>query len=161
MLTVTIKNLTSARLPLDEIYANLAPQNADGDTLTIQRTAAQLDAMEGLKALVNAASVSVTWTNATSDVDMLSIPAEQHGTKTALAVDAVTVVTSAVTFAKAYASGVVPVVTASILQGANTDWTGQVYVRSVTNTGFTIALDVTSASVTGGATASVTWDATY
>jgi hypothetical protein len=161
MLTVTIKNLTSARLPLDEIYANLEAKDLPGDTLVIERTAAQLDAMDALKTLVSAGSVSVTWTNASTDVDALSVPGEQHGTKTGLLVDGVAVVTSAVTFAKAFATGVTPVVTASIVQGAATDWQGQVYVRSVTNTGFTIALDVTDAAAAGGATCSVTWSATY
>lgn len=161
MLTVTITNLTSARVPLDEIYANLAPANAAGDSLTIERTAAQLDSMDGLKALVKASTVSVDWTNSSDDVDILSTPAEQHGLKTGLAVDSIAVVTSVVTFAEAYDSSVVPVVTASIVQGASTDWQGQVYIRSVTYAGFTIALDVTDAAASGGATCSVSWSATY
>lgn len=161
MLTVTITNLTDERLPLDEIYANLAASGEDGDSLEIQRTAAQLDAMDGLKALVSAGDISVDWVNGDDDVDLLTAPGEQHGLKTGLAITSIAVVTSAVTFAEPFATGVTPVVTASIVQGASTDWQGQVYIRSVTNTGFTIAVDVTDAAAAGGATCSVSWSATY
>ena len=159
MLTITITNLTSSRLPLDEIYANLGPAGSTSASLDIERSAAQLDAMDGLKALVAAGSVSVSIAQSSDNVDLLSQESEQHGLKTGLAIDAIAVVTSAVTFAEPFAVGVTPVVTGSIVQGASTDWQGQLYIRSITRTGFTIALDVTDAAAAGGATCSVTWSA--
>jgi hypothetical protein len=161
MLTVVVTNLTSSDLTLGELYVTLGPTGSSNASYTFTRTAAQLDMMDELKALLHAASVSVSITKASTDSDLMTLSIDQHGTSPALAVDAIAIVTSAVTFPKPFALGVTPKIQLTIVQGAVTDWAAQAYIRSVTNTGFTIALDVTDASATPATTATVNWSATY
>jgi|HubBroStandDraft_6_1064221.scaffolds.fasta_scaffold425937_2 hypothetical protein len=159
--SVTITNTTDAELQISEIYSQLGPAGSPTASLTFTRSVAELDSMVALKTLVFNGTVTVVVTESTDNVDILSIPLEQHGNVGTLAVDSVAVVTHAVTFANAYPVGVSPVITFGVQQGTHTDWKAGVYARSVTNTGFTLALDVTTQSGTSGEKGSVNWVASY
>jgi hypothetical protein len=151
-LTVTVTNLTDAPVSLDDMYMSLGESGSATESITIKRSAAQLDAMDALKALVSAGSVSVDITHDASDVDLLSGAIEMYGVISSLSVNSTGVVTSDVVFATPFANGVTPRVTASIVQGSVTTFQAGLYLRSVSNTGFTAALDVTTA-VAGTVTA--------
>ena len=153
--TLLITNLTAATVNLSDIYSEIGAAGLANDHVTITRSAGQIDDMSYLKALVAAGTVSVSLVQSSDNSDILSLPIEQHGTATLLAVDAATVVTSAVTFDKPFPS--VPVIVLGIRRGTHTDWKAQVYQQSVTASGFTIALDVTTQSGTAGEKGSVCW----
>lgn len=158
MLTVVVTNLSASEVSLDDMYANLGAAGSSTASLTFTASAAALDRMDALKALLNAGTVSVSVTRSSDDIDFLSAPIEQHGVSGNLAVDAVAVVTSAVTFPKAFA--VAPKLTLTVVQGATTNFKANVYARSVTASGFTIALDVTTAGTASGV-CTVHWTAVY
>lgn len=161
MVTLVITNLTSETLDLSELYAEVGPAGSSNAALTVTRSVAQLDSMPALQKLLADGDVSVVATNSTDNSDLFSVPMEQHGVSAALAVDGVAVVTATVSFAKAFPSGVTPNVKLQVVQGVVTNFKATPYVRALTNTGFTIALDVTTASGTGGATCTVHWQAAY
>lgn len=156
--SVVITNLTAANLTINELYTTLGPAGASNAAVTISRSVAQLDSMNETKTLLNAGSISVVPTESADNADLISIPLEQHGVKTGLSVNATGLVTSAVTFAKAFPVGTTPVVTGTVdLNGTTARAT--LYISSITNTGFTIDLDVTT--LQAGQTVKVNWVATY
>lgn len=142
-ISVAITNLTSATLPVDELYANLGAHGSSTATLTITRSSAQLDSMSGLKALVAAGSVSVVLTPSADNNALGEESVTLHG-NASLVVSSAAVVTSAVTFAQPFATA--PDVVCGVMQnGTSTTFKATPYARSVTTTGFTAALDVTTA----------------
>lgn len=141
-LTVTVTNLTGSALPLNDMYMSLGAAGTSTESITFTRSAAQLDAMEALKALWHAGSVSVGITRSVDDVDVISVALEQHGVISSVSVNEQAVVATPVVFSKAFSSGVVPTVRATIVQSSTTAFQAGLYLRSVVNTGFTAALDV-------------------
>ena len=158
MLTVTVTNTTDASLNVSDIYTTLNASGDAGDAVTFTRSQAQLDSMQALKTLLNAGSVTVDVVPSTDNEPGMSIPTEQFGTVGSLAVSGVAIVTSAVTFPFPYDSTVTPNVSLTVVQGTAQDFKANTYVRSLTHTGFTIALDVTTAGA-GGHVTSVNWSA--
>lgn len=143
-IAVTITNLTAATLAIDELYCHLGAAGSSTASLTIVRSNAQLDSMDGLKALKNAGSVSVSMVESADNAALGTTGENQSGVITGVAVTSTGVVTSAVTFPQAY--GATPNVTATAVQTASgTTWRGTLYLRSISTTGFTAALDVTTA----------------
>lgn len=155
--TVVVTNLTASPVDLSDVYITLGAAGSTTESATFVRSAAEIDGMNNLKALLHAGTVSCSVTQSSDNADILSVPLEQHGVSGNLAVDAVAVVTSVITFTKPFP--VAPKVFTQIVQGVspNEAWKGVCYVRSVTTTGFTIALDVTSAEATAGSVATVNW----
>jgi hypothetical protein len=157
--SVVITNLTASPVALTELYATLGAAGSSTASLTIDRSVAQLDSMNALKALLDAGTVSVTPTQSSNNEDILSIPLEQHGVQAGLSVNAVTQVTQAVVYPKPFPAGVVPVVTCTVNKTAAPAARATVYVENVTNLGFDIKLDVTT--LAAGLTVSVNWQASY
>lgn len=151
-LTVTVTNLTSSAVPLHDMYMSLGPADSTTESITFSRSAAQLDAMDALKALLSDGSVSVSVVHSTDDVDVLSGELEMHGIISGVIVNSAAVVTSDVVFSSPFANAVVPSVRASIVQGSVTTFKAGLYLRSIDNEGFTAALDVTT-GVAGTVTA--------
>ena len=145
-LTVTVTNLSSSAVSLDDLYMSLGPAGAANDSVTFTRSSAQLDLMESLKALLSAGTVDVDIVHSADDVDLMSGSITQTGVISGVSVNSAAVVTSAVVFDAPFHSSVVPNVRATISQrsGATTFKAG-LYLRSIDNTGFTAALDVTTA----------------
>ena len=77
--SVTITNLAAVATPVTEAYTVLGATGAANDAITIERSVAELDSMRGLKALVDAGTVSVDAVQSSDNVDLLSVPLEQHG----------------------------------------------------------------------------------
>lgn len=157
--SVTITNLASTPTPVQEAYVVLDAAGGDSDAITIQRSVAELDSMRALKTLVDAGTVSVVPVQSSDNVDLLSVPLEQHGVATGLDVSAVTEVTEAVAFTKAFPTGVTPVVTCTVDKTNGPVSRSTVYVENVTNAGFDIKLDVTT--LEAAATVDVSWTAVY
>ena len=142
-ISVAITNLTAATLPVDELYANLGPNGSATQTLTIVRSSAQLDSMDGLKALVALSKVSLVLTPSSDDTAIGEFPPDQHGS-VSMSAASVAMVTSAVTFTTAYLTA--PTVVCGVTQDASSSTVrGAAYATLVTTTGFTAALDVTTA----------------
>ena len=157
--SVTITNLSSVGISLSEAYVSLGASGSSNDSVTIQRSVAELDSMRALKDLVDAGTISISALQSSSNVDLMSIPLEQHGIESAMTVNAVAEVTAAVAFANAFPAGIVPVITTSIDKTNGPLSRGEAYVENVTNAGFDIKLDVTTAAA--GLTVDVNWKATY
>jgi hypothetical protein len=157
--SVVITNLAATSTRINELYATLGAAGSATAAITISRSVAQLDSMLELKSLVNAATVSVVATNSADNADILSIPMEQHGVTSAMSVAVATEVTLAVVFPKAYPAGVVPVVTGTVNKSLGLLSRSTLYIQSITNTGFTVALDVTT--LQAASTVAVNWVATY
>jgi len=156
---VTITNLASVATPVTEAYVVLGAAGAANDSITIERSVAELDSMRGLKSLVDAGTVSATPVQSSDNVDLLSVPLEQHGVEAAVDVSAVAEVLSVVTFAEPFPTGIVPVVTCVPDKTNGTAARGTCYIQSVSNTGFTIAYDVTT--LEAASTHDINWKATY
>jgi hypothetical protein len=156
--SVVITNLTSAPLHINELYTTLGAAGSTTAAVTIARTVAQLDSMNETKSLLYAGSISVVPTESADNADLLSIPLEQHGVATGVSVAAATEVLTVVTFAKPFPTGVKPVVTASIDKSNALTSRAALYVQSISNTGCTLALVV---STTQAATVDLNWVATY
>lgn len=157
--SVLITNLTANKVTINELYTTLGAAGSATAAVTISRSVAQLDSMLELKALVNAATVSVVATNSADNADLLSIPMEQHGVVPLVSVAVATEVLSVVTFAKPFPAGVVPVVTVTIDKSLGLLSLGNAYVQSITNTGCTIALVVTT--LQAASTVQLNWQASY
>jgi hypothetical protein len=156
--SVVITNLASTPTKINELYTTLGAAGASNASITIDRSVAQLDSMNELKALLDAGTVSVSATQSASNEDILSIPMEQHGVQAGLSVNAVTMVTQAVVFPKPFPVGVVPVVVGSVdLNGTTSRST--LYIQDITNAGFNIKLDVTT--LHAAQTVKVNWIASY
>lgn len=157
-ISVKVTNLSSSVVSLDDIYVNLGASGASSDNITFARSMAELDSMQNLKKLVDAGTVSVVLTASADNVDILSVPIEQHGASTTVDADVVQANDVAVTFPKAYPASTTPRVLVSLDITAAPNARGAAYVKTVTNTGFTAVIDITTQ---GGATttAKVLWAA--
>lgn len=158
--TVTVTNTTDAVVNIPELYAQLAASGAAGSSLTFTRSMAEMDMLIGLKTLVSAGTVTVDMDPSSDNLPGPGVPQMQFGTSTAMSVASIAIVTQAVTFQMAYDASVTPNVQLTVVEGSATDFKANVYVRSLTHTGFTIALDVTTAGA-GGHTCTVSWKSTY
>lgn len=156
--SVVITNLTASPVHINELYTTLGASGSSSAAMTIARSVAQLDSMLELKSLLNAGTVSVVATNSADNADLISIPMEQHGVQAGLSVNAVALVTQAVTFAKPFPVGVVPVVVGNVDLNSTTS-RSTLYIQDITNTGFNIKLDVTV--LHAGQTVKVNWQAAY
>ena len=156
---VTITNLASSQTSIPELYVVLDATGGANDSITVERSVAELDMMRGLKELVDAGTVNVSPVQSASNVDLMSIPLEQHGAVAGLDVGSVALLTATVTFDEPFPAGVVPVVTAMLDKTNGPDCRCEVWAQAVTNTGFDYYVDVTVADT--GATADLMWKATY
>ena len=157
--SVTITNTTSAALPLSELYVVLDASGGVNDAITVERSVSELDSMNGLKALLDAGDVTVEPVQSSTNVDLLSVPLEQHGLEAGIDVNAVAKVVTAVVFADAFPTGVVPVVTVTLDKTSGPAARGAVWVENVTNAGFDLVYDVTTADA--GLTNDANWKAVY
>jgi len=157
--SVVITNLTASNLHINELYTTLGPAGATNASVTISRSVAQLDSMSETKTLLFNGSISVVPTESSDNADLLSIPLEQHGVATGVSVAAATEVLTVVTFAKPFPVGVKPVVTVTADKSNGLTARGQLYVQSITNTGCTISLVVTT--LEAASTWDLNWVATY
>jgi hypothetical protein len=157
--SVLITNTTAAQLELFELYSHLGPAGSATDSMTIQRSVAELDSMPALQGLLGDGSVTIAATQSSSNVDLLSVPLEQHGLEAGIDVNAIAVVTTAVVYAAPFPAGVVPVVSLTLDKTAGPDARGAVWVVNVTNLGFDLVYDVTT--VDAGVTNDCNWVATY
>lgn len=157
--SVVITNLTAAPLHINELYVTLGAAGSATASDTISRSVAQLDSMNETKTLLAAGSISLVATESSDNADLISIPLEQHGEVAAVSVAVATEVLSVVTFAKPFPVGIVPIVTVSVDKSAGLLSRSQVYAQSITNTGFTAALVVTT--LQAASTVDIQWVATY
>ncbi len=157
--SVVITNLTAAPLHINELYTSLGAAGSATASVTIARSVAQLDSMSETKSLLFAGSISVVPTESSDNADLLSIPLEQHGVAAAVSVAAATEVLTVVTFAKPFPTGVKPVVTVTADKSNGLTARGALYVQSITNTGCTISLVVTT--LQAASTWDLNWVATY
>lgn len=157
--SVVITNLAAVPTTINELYTKLGAAGSSTASVTISRSVAQLDSMLETKALLNAGTISVVATNSADNADLMSIPMEQHGVSTPMSVAVATEVLLPVVFAKPFPVGVVPVVTCSVNKSLGLLSRSTVYIQSITNAGFTIALDVTV--LQAASTVAVNWQASY
>ena len=157
--SVVITNLASTPTKINELYTTLGAAGASNASITIERSVAQLDSMNELKALLDAGTVSVVPTQSSNNEDLLSIALEQHGVVAGVSVNAAVEVTTAVVFAKPFPAGVVPVVTCTVDKTDAPASRSQIYVENVTNLGFDTKLVVTT--LAAGLTVDINWVATY
>ncbi len=157
--SVLITNTTASPLALDDLYVTLGAAGSSTAGITITRSVSELDAMNALKTLLNAGSVTVVPTQSADNVDFLSIPLEQHGVEAAMSVNGVTEVVAAVVFPKPFPTGVVPNMRLQVDKTLGPTSKSNAYVANVTNLGFDIQLDVTT--LDASATVDVHWQATY
>jgi len=156
---VTITNLAAVATPVTEAYVVLGAAGAANDSITIERSVAELDSMRGLKSLVDAGTVSVDAVQSSDNVDLMSIPLEQHGLEAGIDVNAVAVVTTGVVYPEPFPTGVIPVVTLTLDKTDGPAARGAAWVLNVTNLGFDLVYDVTTADA--GLTNDCGWKATY
>ena len=157
--SVLITNLSVSPVNLSEMYVSLGAAGSANASITTDRSVAQLDSMNGLKALVDAGTISVVPTQSSNNVDLLSIPLEQHGTALLVDVSAAVEVTTAVVFAEPFPAGVVPVVTGMVDKTNGPLSRSVLYVENVTNVGFDLKLDVTT--LEAASTVDINWAAVY
>jgi hypothetical protein len=157
--SVLITNTTAAQLELFELYSHLGPAGSATESITIDRSVAQLDAMPALQGLLDAGDVTIAATQSASNVDLLSVPLEQHGLETGIDVNAIAVVTTGVVYPSPFPTGVVPVVTLTLDKTNGPAARGAAWVINVTNLGFDLVYDVTTADA--GLTNDCNWVATY
>jgi hypothetical protein len=157
--SVLITNLSATPVSLDDMYITLGAAGSATDSATVERSVSELDSMNNLKALVDAGTVSAVPTASSDNVDLLSCPLEQHGLEEAIDVNAITAVTTAVVFAEAFPTGVVPVMALTLDKTNGPAARGAVWVVNVTNLGFDLVYDVTTADA--GLTNDCNWVASY
>jgi hypothetical protein len=145
--------------PVTEAYVVLGAAGAANEAVTIERSVAELDSMRGLKTLVDAGTVSVSPVQSSDNVDLMSIPLEQHGQVAAIDVASVALVTATVTFDEPFPTGIVPNVTLTLDKTNGADARGEIWVQDVDNTGFDYYYDVTT--LMGASTNELNWKATY
>ena len=151
--------MASTPTPVTEAYTVLGAAGATDDAITIQRSVAELDSMRGLKTLVDDGLVSADVVLSSDNVDLLSIPVEQHGVVSALDVSAVALLTATVTFSEPYPTGVVPKVLLTLNKESGGDARGEIWVQAVTNVGFDYYYDVTTAHA--ASTNDLNWQSVY
>lgn len=139
-----ITNLTASPVRINDLYTTLGPAGSSNASITITRTVAQLDMMDSLQELLSAGTVSAVPTVSSDNADIVSIPLEQHGT-VGVTVQATGEVLTPITFSDPYPVGVKPRITCRLDKTGVTAARGQLYIQSVTNAGFTLSLDVTTA----------------
>ena len=157
--SVVITNLSASPVSLSDLYVTLGATGSATEAVTITRSVSELDSMNALKELVSAGTVSVVPTQSGSNVDLLSVPLEQHGVEVALDVGSIALLTATITFAEPFPAGVVPVVTLCVDKTDGPDARGEVWVQDITNAGFDYYYDVTTTDA--GATNDLNWKATY
>jgi len=157
--SVTVTNLAATKTSIPELYIVLDETGGAHDAITVQRSVAELDSMRGLKELVNAGTVSVSPVQSASNVDLMSVPLEQHGVSAAVDVSAQTEVTAAVVFAEAFPTGVVPVISLCADKTNGPLARGVLYAENITNAGFDIKYDVTT--LEAASTHDINWVAIY
>jgi len=157
--SVLITNTTSAQLELFELYSHLGPAGSATESVTIDRSVAELDSMPALQALLDAGSVTLVPTQASSNVDLLTIPLEQHAVEAGIDVNAITVITTGVVYPQPFPAGVVPVITLTLDRTIGPAARGTVWAADITNLGFDLVYDVTTAD--SGLTNDCAWVATY
>lgn len=157
--SVLITNTTSSPLALDELYITLGAAGSSTDSHTITRSVAQLDSMNALKTLLNAGDVTVVPTQSSDNIDMLSIPLEQHSVETGIDVNATAVITTGVVYPEPFPSGVVPVIQLTLDKTDGPAARGAVWALNITNVGFDLVYDITTQD--GGNTNDCAWSATY
>ena len=156
---VTVTNLASSQTSIPELYVVLDAAGGANESITVQRSVAELDSMRGLKELVDAGTVSVSPVQSASNVDLMSIPLEQHGVATGVDVSAATQVTTPVVFDQPFPTGVVPVITICADKTNGTNARGTAYAENITNAGFDLQYDVTT--LEAASTHDLMWKATY
>lgn len=146
-ITFKVTNLTTSTVSLTDLYTTIGSSAGDEPSVTVTRSMSEIDRMLALKALVAAGTVAVDFLNSSDNADAMSVPMEQHGVISQVSVISATVVTpTAVTFGTAFHSAVVPLMHLTVVQNARaTTFKATPYVRSLSNTAFTLALDVTTA----------------
>jgi hypothetical protein len=142
--SVVITNLTASNVKLEELYLTLGPAGASNASVTVARSVAQLDSMSQLKSLLYAGTIRVVATTSSDNIDLLSIPVEQHGSAAVL-VSSVAEVVVPVVYPSPFPTGVKPVIAVSMDKTGVTASRGSAYVQSITNLGFDVAVDVTTA----------------
>lgn len=157
--SVVITNLTAANLTISELYTELGPSGSTTASVTISRSVAELDCMTETKTKLFAGQISVVPTESSDNVQLISVPLEQHGVVASVSVTSATEVLSVVTFPEPFPTGVVPVVTVSADKSNGLTARGSLYVQSITNTGCTISLVVTTTEA--ASTFALNWVATY
>ena len=157
--SVLITNTTSLPLSLDELYVTLGAAGSTTDSITIERSVAQLDSMNALKSLMDAGDITVVPTQSSDNVDLLSIPLEQHGVEAGITVNATAVVSTAVVFPEPYPTGVKPVLMLTVDKTDGPASRSIPYAENITNLGFDLELDVTT--VDSGLTVDCGWVASY
>lgn len=157
--TVTITNLAATPTPISEAYVVLDAAGGANESVSIQRSVGELDAMRALKTLVDAGTVSVSPVQSSDNVDLMSIPLEQHGVEAGIDVNAVAVVSTGVVFPTPFPAGVVPVVMLTVDKTDGPASRSTPYAENITNLGFDLELDVTTNDV--GLTVDCGWVASY
>jgi hypothetical protein len=157
--SVVITNLTASPVNISEMYTKLGAAGSATEAVTISRSVAELDSMNETKALLDAGTISVVATQSANNEDILSLALEQHGVSTPMSVAAAAEVLLPVVFAKPFPVSVVPVVNLTVNKSLGLLSRSTVYAQSITNAGFTIALDVTVSEA--ASTVAVNWKATY
>ena len=157
--SVVITNLTASAITISEMYTTLGAAGTPTASVTIARSVAQLDSMPELKALVNANTVSCVPTQSADNVDLISIPLEQHGIAAGVSVNAAAEVTTPVVFVEAFPAGVVPKLSLMVDKTDGPASRSMAYAENITNAGFDIQLVVTTADT--GLTVDVHWLAVY
>lgn len=160
MISMVITNLSSDQVFLPDLYQTLGASGSDTDTVTVNRTVAQIDSMEDLKSKLNSGVCSVLMTASGDNVDIMSIPLEQHGRTGGVDVSAPGVVVTPVVFTKPFPDAVVPRVYVTKDMTDAGVAIADAYVTAVTNIGFNAVVNVTTpgAALT---TCVVNWMAVY
>ena len=153
--SVTITNLAAVATPVSELYIVLDAAGGSNEAVTVERSLAELDSMRGLKALVDAGTVSADVVQSADNVDLLSLPLEQHGEVIDLDVNATALLTATVTFDQPFPAGTLPKVFLTLRKGNGPDARGEIWVESVTPTGFDYFYDVTT--LDSGPTNDLNW----
>jgi hypothetical protein len=157
MITVVVTNLSATSQQLTDLYCEVGPSGSSTASTTFTCSMAQLDSMQQLKTMVNAATLSISLTASADNIDFMSIPVEQHGVTGNVTVAATGIVNTALTFPKAFAAA--PKVYVTLDMSAASTAVAQAWVDTVTATGCNIKVDVTVASA--GNHCVVNWIAVY
>lgn len=128
--SLKVTNETSSTLYVSDLYVTLDASGDPNDSITVDRSVAQVDSMTELKKLLGDGTVSVEMTAADYHIDFMSVPIEQHGIEEGVNTE------STVTFEMPFPDGVKPVITAT------PEGSADVHIEDVTNEGFKIVTSV-------------------
>lgn len=160
MITMVITNLSNQQIFCSDIYDTLGPAGTSGASTTVQRSMAQIDSMQDLKLKEAAGTVSVVLTEGTENNNILSVPITEHGKVTALATSGIAIISQAVTFPQPFPTGVKPALVLTRDMSNAGAAVANEYFTALTNTGFTLKLNVTTAGA-AMTNADVHWMAMY